>query len=273
MTQIELGFWAVHRRRLYEEPAATELARLLTDERWPWQPRIVRPEQRPGYELYPWPRGKIAAAKLRGVVHDIVRSPLSLGICLVTAQRQDLDLASLNVRTGQERPSDESSLYPFHALTLCRGTGLEAGKSIEGWLELMHELVQLIEAPHALIWASSDYRPIVARQYLTGSVRPENPPEHPAHEIRRANHARRELGARYIRDPAWGTYLGAEHVAALGGRARIVEAVQPPVVREIGALLYVQLSERVADALAPEVDAKRRAFVALCGSISAPQIA
>ena len=46
MTVAALGFWFVYRRELTGEDAGA-IADLLTDERWPWQPCLVRPTQRP----------------------------------------------------------------------------------------------------------------------------------------------------------------------------------------------------------------------------------
>jgi hypothetical protein len=46
--------------------------------------------------------------------------------------------------------------------------------------------------------------------------------------------------------------------------------VKPPVVREVGELLYVQLSERLADATADETRRRWRAFAALLAPITLP---
>ena len=48
--------------------------------------------------------------------------------------------------------------------------------------------------------------------------------------------------------------------------------MKPPVVRDVGELLYVQLSERVADALAPETEARRRVFADLLAPITMPRL-
>jgi hypothetical protein len=61
-------------------------------------------------------------------------------------------------------------------------------------------------------------------------------------------------------------------VTAIGGRDRIVSVVKPPVVRDVGDLLYVQLSERVSDALAPETEARRLAFADLLAPITMPRL-
>jgi hypothetical protein len=79
-----------------------------------------------------------------------------------------------------------------------------------------------------------------------------------------------KLGSQYIRKPRWGTYLKPAHVAAIGGRARLLEVVQPPVVREVGDLLYLQLSERVSDAESEFARKRWMAFAALVAPIVMP---
>jgi hypothetical protein len=78
------------------------------------------------------------------------------------------------------------------------------------------------------------------------------------------------LGDKYVRRPRWGTYLRPAHVAAIGGRDRILAVVKPPVVRDIGDLLYIQLSERVSEATSDQAKARYRAFVELVAPITMP---
>lgn len=95
------------------------------------------------------------------------------------------------------------------------------------------------------------------------------PPDHPHNESARINRVRNELGERYVRPPGWGTFLRPSHIEAVGGRARLLELVQPAVVEVVGPLLYVQLS-RLGDALAPETEARRRALAELLAPITVP---
>lgn len=271
MSDITLGFWCVHDRALHDAETAREVGRILTDARWPWLPCLVLPTPRPGQGDYPWRKGRIPAAELRAAVTDMMGSPHTLGAALAVAKKQDLDHAWYQVDNGHRRPSHEGTVYPFRAIAMCRGTELPAAKTANDWIGLMHELVEITRAPHALIWAGPDWRPIASRQYLTGVPRPEYPPDHVTYEIDRVHRHRAALGERYIRPPAWGTYLKRAHVDAIGGRDKIVEIVRPDVIRDIGDLVYFQLSERVADAITAETERKRRAFEELAAPITVPR--
>ena len=87
---------------------------------------------------------------------------------------------------------------------------------------------------------------------------------------RRANYWRDKLGGTYVRHPRWGTYLRRAHVDQIGGTDRIRERVAPAKIVELGALVFVQLTERFDDALSAEADARRRAFEELLAPIVAP---
>ena len=81
---------------------------------------------------------------------------------------------------------------------------------------------------------------------------------------------RDELGERYVRPPGWATFLRRAHVDAVGGRDHLLAVVQPPVVHDVGDLLYVQLSASVADARTPAAEARRRALAELLAPITVP---
>ena len=70
--------------------------------------------------------------------------------------------------------------------------------------------------------------------------------------------------------PRWGTYLKPAHVAAVGGRERILEVVQPEVTREVGELFYVQLTARVSDAASEVAKQRQAAFAGLLAPITMP---
>lgn len=48
--------------------------------------------------------------------------------------------------------------------------------------------------------------------------------------------------------------------------------MRPPVIRDIGDLLHLQLSVRVDDALAPETEARCRALTELLDPIGVPRL-
>lgn len=271
---LTLGYYGVHDRPLHASDELTDrIATLLTDRRWPWQPALVRPKQLPGRPLYDWPSGKVPAAKLHATIRAIVRSNDTTGIKLVASRQQAGNHAWIDLASGQaDAPANHGPTYPFDVLALCRAHGLPVGKRIEDWLELMHELSIVVDAANAVIWASDNELAVIALLYGTGSERPDMVVDAPRYEIVRVGRARRSVGAERARPPAWGTYLKPAHVRAIGGRERIVELVRPPVLRDVGSLLYVQLSERVAAAQSPETQARWRAFLELLEPITVPRL-
>lgn len=265
---LSLGFWFIYRKPLHERETAERVATLLTDPRWPWQPNLVRPSGRAGHAVYPWPPGKIAARELRATVIDVLRSDRTSGIHLVTSRQDKLNHAWVVLESGRWESIDEGIAFPFDGMSICR-TG---GKPLDGWVELVSELAVELEAANGLIFAGEDERPIVVLQFGSGRYREKDPEDHPYTENERVQRVRKELGARYVRPPRWGTYLRAEHVAAVGGRAKIAEIVKPPVMRAVGPLLYVQLSERIEDAVTPETEARRKVFTELLAPITVPRV-
>ena len=77
----------------------------------------------------------------------------------------------------------------------------------------------------------------------------------------------RQIGRAYARHPRWGTYLHAEHLAAIGGVDRVRAEVAPARIEPVGALTYLQLTDSIDTALTPEAGAKRRALEALMAPI------
>jgi hypothetical protein len=135
----------------------------------------------------------------------------------------------------------------------------------------MHELTTVIEPGNAVILANTSDDVLGSMLYNVGSARADTVADTPRYEIVRVNRAREEIGGRYVRPPAWGTYLAPAHVDAVGGRERIVDVVRPPVMLDIGTMLYVQLTERVDDAVSAEALERRRVFAELLEPIPAPR--
>ena len=229
---------------------------------------LVRPTQLPGAPVYPWPAGKVPRAQLPGVVRDVLVSERTLGIHLVASRNDALDHAYAHVDAGRAeytgRP--DGTAFPFEAKLFCRGEALPAAASVDAWVELVHELVALLEAPSAVIFARPDERHVWSLLYGLGSARPDQPPDHPHNQNARLAGARRTLGAERIRRPEWGTYLAPAHVAAVG-RDRLVAAAA--VARDVGPLLYVQCSERAADALGAEALARQQALASVLAPVTA----
>lgn len=263
-----LGFWLIFETPLINSDRVPRVAELLTDPRWPWQPRLVRPMQAPAGALYPWPGGKIAAKALPGIVEDVLRSDSATGIYLSTSRQDEGNHAFLVVDNGTPRTHPDGRI-PYTAIGLCRYP-VPAGKSVDPWLALVCELAAVLEAKHGVIWVDPDERYVIARQFVSGSAQPRQAPDHPSNESHRINRARRDLGERYVRFPGWATFLRSAHVEAIGGREKLLSTVKPAVVHDVGDLLYIQLSASVDDALTDETQARRRALIELLAPIIVP---
>ena len=271
----KLGFWFIHRTPLFEEPRATRVTQLLTDDRWPWLPNIVRPTQFPGRELYPWKgtaRGKTARTALPFVVGDVLRSELTDGVCVVTSRIDTTNHGWFDINSGRAALRHEGIAYPFDAIGMC-STAVPPGKNINDWLAVMRELAETLQIGHGIICAEADERWTRVRIFLSGGLpQPRMPQDFPANETTRVLNVRREMGQRYVRPPAWATFLRRAHLDAVGGRDHLLATVQPPVVHDLGDLLYLQLSTSVEDALAPETEARRRALAELLAPITVPPL-
>ncbi len=269
---LSLGFWCIYRRCLRPPELAARLAAILTDERWPWQPSLVRPGQAPNRELYPWPKGKVRGSALRATIEDLAASDRVTRVNLSLSRKEHLNHAWVYVETGDEWALSRDHEFPLLAAAICRLDGMPKGKTIDGWLEAMHQLVQLVEAPHGVIWAAANEAPISAYQFGVGSYYPDKPADHPHNETPRIVRVRKTLGSQWVRPPQWGTYLSAQHVAAIGGLERLRAAVDPPIVRDLGGRFYVQLSAAGEDAVGPEAERRRRALTELLAPITVPMI-
>lgn len=272
MSGVSLGFWFIFRTPLSASERAERVADLLTDKRWPWQPNLMLADQRPGQPMYAWRRGKIRTAELRGEILNALKSDLVAGVHFGASHQDRLNHAWFHLKTGQPDSLHDGVAFPLIGIGMTRTSDLPAGKTGESWLELVHDLVEAVDAAHGVIWAGTDERPIVALQYGIGSATSKRPEDYPGNENWRVSQGHKALGDRWVRPPAWGTYLKPEHVAAVGGRDGILDAVKPPVLRLVGGLLYIQLSSRVEDALLPETQAKRKALVALLDPITVPRV-
>ena len=265
------GFLALHGRALHAQPqVAARIADLLVDRRWPWSMGLVRPTPMPNMPVYPWPSGKVPHARIQGTVVDILRSNSSLGIHLAASRKDELNHVFAHIDAGHAEYTGhaDGTDFPFEARLFCRAEQLPTPDAIDRWLEVLHELVVLLDAPNAVIFARPDERHIWSLLYGTGSRRADQPPEHPHNQNARIAAGRRTLGSQWIRPPEWGTYLASRHVDQIG-REKIVAAAA--VARDVGPLLYVQCSEKAADALGPEAQDRLRALETVLAPLSRPR--
>ncbi len=263
------GFLALYARAVHAEPEiAARIAKLLVDPRWPWTLDLVRPTQMPGAPVYPWPTGKVSQAKLASVALDVLCSDQTLGLHAVASRKDELDHVFAHIDGGHASYTvrAEGTELPFEAKLFCRAEQLPPTASLDAWVELLHELVVLLDAPHAVIFARTDERHVWSLLYGTGSRRPEQPADHPHNVNARLAPARRTLGRERIRPPEWGTYLSAPHVEQIG-RDKLVAAAA--IAKDVGTLLYVQSSKSAVDALSPEAIERRHALAALLAPLTA----
>ena len=264
------GFLALHARAIHAQPeVAARIADLLADSRWPWAMTLVRPTPMPNAPLYPWPSGKVPQTRLCPVALDVLRSDSALGIHLVASRKDELNHVFAHIDAGHAEYTGraEGTDFPFEARLFCRAEKLPTPDAIDRWVEVLHELVTLLDAPSAVICVRPDERHIWSLLYGTGSYRPDQPPDHPHNQNARIAASRRTLGSHWIRPPEWGTYLAAAHVEK-AGREKLVAAAA--VVRDVGKLLYLQCSTRSSDALSTEALERRQALAALLAPVTQP---
>lgn len=238
-----------------------KLAALLVDRRWPRPLALVRPTQKPRAPLFPWPKGKLAPAKLEHEARAILRSDWTLGFCGVVSRTDALNHAYAHVDAGHEdfTGCPDGTEFPFEARLFCR-----VDRAVDGWVELVHEVAALLAPANAVIFALPDERHLHTLLYGGGGgsdvfATPR------AREVARVAGSRRELGASRIRAAEWGTYLSAGHVNAIG-RENIVAAAATS--REVGSLLYVQCSTSATEAFTAEAEARRQALRTLLAPIT-----
>ena len=251
-----------------EELRATDdVARLLADRRWPWRPSLLRLGVVPGRDNPLARKRRLPGKKRRELVKEALEAPniANVGVSCSAAERENHAWAYVD--TGRERAPPNA--YPFTALAFCRAQWLPEGVSLEPWLELVHELMVAVGASNGVI-AVADEEIVQDEMFLQTSWRDSKRVNPNAQEVSRESAGRHELGRRYVRLPRWGTYLAPPHVEAAGGRERIREVVRPAVVREVGPLLYVQLTVSTETAGSEEAAAKRDAFATLLAPMLPP---
>ena len=264
---IAFGVHAVYATSLWEDRARVErVAALMLDERWPWRGHYLHVRQVPGtaHSFAPVTREVDA-----GTVEGALASPVVHQVGVAVSRKEREAHAWMYVQTGRQRLRDS---FPLTLRAFCR-TPPGHPEQIDTWVSLVDELIVTVRAAHAVIAASSNEDIVHCEVWLQNSSINGRPVHPDPKQISGLAVGRRDLGDRLVRPPHWGTYLSRAHVEAVGGRARLVDVVRPPVVRDVGELLYVQLSDRAADALSPEAEARRAAFAELLAPITVPRIA
>jgi hypothetical protein len=273
---LHVGFAGYFARPLCTDPArAAQVAALLVDRRWPWPPwwASFRPEGRYNER-----------SRARKVVGGKGRDHLVAGIIDCAHRKLELSRSSqqadnhahVQLKTGcKPVPSDAECPYDLEGQT--RGHELPDGADLMAWLELVHELMVACDVGHAVVpvWptASACLADVSFMRIVVDTrwgVFDKGPPPDFEQQNSRANFWRIELGGTYVRHPRWGTYLGRSHLERIGGLDAIRAAVDGIHVRELGDLVFLQLTERPEGALTAEGAHRRQQLEAVMEPIVAP---
>lgn len=236
------------------DPARRErVAALVTDPRWLHRFKLIHATWLAGTPPAPEYKGTLAETKLHGAALEVLASPSVASAMFSVSTKDSLDHAHLDLDTGRALAINARS----NARTRLDKADVDAAAT--AWVALQHELVETLGAIHGVIVASKNEYVVNAEIWLSlttvdGQVMHPHPDEIRAYAARKD-----ELGHAVVRRPRWGTYLKPAHVDAIGGRARIADLVQPEIMRDVGDLLYVQLTERVTESTS---DAAKQRFVA-----------
>lgn len=235
------------------------LAALLVDPRWPAAMPLLQIRPVPGRGAVE--KRKLARAAARRELDAALAASTTLQVGLAASRSEADNNAWIYVDAGREPYPD--GRFPYDLRAFARDPG-------DAWFELVHELARTVGAAHGSILVERDEA--VLRSELWGQHESYEGRElHPEPALITALATKRHgIGDRWVRPGRWGTYLSAAHVDAAGGRERIRAAVEPAVLRDVGPLLYVQLSPP-ADALAPATRAKQDALAALLAPLALPR--
>jgi len=269
---LAVGLHCIFANPIDQAPGRVEaLARLLVDRRWPWQPTRLQAQAIPGHPRDDERKGTVKAADRLEAYTRALASPHIDTVMTSCSPQNRLDHAWLHVQTGRRRVND--AVYPFALRAFSRAEGLVNGRTIAEWVPLLHDLVTTLSAAHGVIVV--EHEDIVQNEIwlvgFSGSGVVPNPRAAENAGLGGNNAKRDELGRRHVRHPRWGNYLAPEHVAAVGGVERLVAAVAPAELRDVGNLLYVQLTSSPASAVSPEGQEKQRLMTALLRPILVPQ--
>jgi len=212
-------------------------------------------------------KGVIPAAKLRSAALEVLSSAsVTVLYCGVSA-KELLDHANLTVATGRF-PNDSDSIQSHTRMRM--PPDVLPNEVVAAWVELQHEIIESVGAIHGVIVTGTNEDVVRAEvglslRIVSGQVMHPRP-----EEIRSYAYKRWLLGHQYVRRPRWGTYLKPAHVEAVGGRAKILEVVQPEVTRDVGDLFYVQLTAKVTEATSDLAKHRHQAFAELLAPITMP---
>ncbi len=273
-----LGFAARYAMRLVDaRDRAERVAALLVDPRWPWRPSSLSTGIVGKYTKRTRTQ-KVGAVSGQQRIVESILDPSTRVVRLSCHRLEAKDHAHVSVDTGTDALTSREQ--PFKADGQTRAYDLPDKKTIEDWIQLVHELMVVLDIASAVmplyatssaVLADVSLMSIVTDSRWTG-ITDRGPGEEFSAQNDRANYWKDQLGATYVRNARWGTYLREHHVDAIGGLDRIRREVEPARIDRVGPLIYVQLTETVDNGLTAACEAKRRAFDTLLAPILPPPI-
>ncbi len=273
-----LGFAARYATRLVDSrERAQRVAALLVDPRWPWSPASLSTGV-VGSFTKRTRATRVGAATGQKRLVDSILDPTTRVLLLAPSSREAKFFADVRIETGTYALSSREQ--PFTADAHTRAYDLPNGKTVGNWIDLVHELIETLDVASAILPLYETANAILADTSLMTIVRDSRwtgrtdlgPGEDFAAQNHRAQYWRDRLGATYVRNARWGTYLRDHHVEAIGGLDRIRREVDPARVTVLGQLVYFQLTDTVDEGLTDACEAKRRAFDVLLAPILPPPI-
>jgi hypothetical protein len=195
---------------------------------------------------------------------------------LYRSSQQSDNHAHALIKTGCV-PLPPEAECPYDVRGQTRGSALPDGADLLDWIELVHELMVACDVGHAVlpVWPTASacladisfMRIVLDTRWAAVDMGP--PPDFELQNTR-ANFWRIELGGTYVRHPRWGTYLSRGHIERIGGLDAIRSAVDGIHIRELGNLVFLQLTDRPEGAMTPEGEHRRRQLEAVMSPIVAP---
>ena len=273
-----IGFATRYATRLVDAPErAKRVASLLVDPRWPWPPTSFSTGVLGNFTKRTRARRVSGATGADRILESIFDTSTRI-LLLSCHSLESKNHAHVRIDTGTHALSTWEQ--PFEASGQTRAYDLPAAKTIEDWIELMHELMVALDVASAILPLYATATAVLADTMMGSIVRDSRwtgrtdlgPGDEFSAQNRRAKYWRDRLGATYVRNARWGTYLRDHHVEAIGGLDRIRREVDPARVTVLGPLVYFQLTETVDEGLTDACEAKRRAFDALLAPILPPPI-
>jgi hypothetical protein len=265
---LVLGMQCVQSDALAREPARiARLAALVTDSRWFYRFKMITTQWEPGQPPAPRFKGVIPAAKLRGAALEALSSPSVASAMFGVSAKEALDHAHFNASLGRS-PSESDAIQSNARIRM--PPDVVPDEVATRWVELQHAIVETVGAIHGVIVTATNEDLLRAEIWLSLTVRDGRVMHPRPEEIQAYAYKRWLLGHEYVRRPRWGTYLKPAHVEAVGGRAKILEVVQPEVTRDVGDLFYVQLTAKVTQAASETAKRRYEAFAELLAPITMP---